>query len=304
MSIHKAQVKGVDTLRYEGSVYRPPSEAYSLIIQATIGCSHNKCSFCSMYKDKQFRIRPVEDVVEDLETARVNCRRVEKVFIADGNALAVESQSLMWILTKIKQAFPECRSVGIYSAPKDILAKSVQELSELQALGLTIAYLGIESGSDQILRAVEKGVTAREIIEAGRKVRKAGIKLSATVISGLGGQEYWEEHAKASAQVVNAINPEYLALLTLLIQPGTRLYDAVQMGEFKLLSPQEVMQETAVFIKNLAVEQCVFRSNHASNYLPLAGTLPEDKVSLLQAIASALNEDGNKTFKNETLRRL
>ncbi|WZL74514.1 radical SAM protein [Clostridiaceae bacterium 35-E11] len=289
-------------MRYEGSVYRPPSEAYSLIIQATIGCSHNECTFCSMYKDKKFRIRKLEEVEKDLEIARGHYKRVKRIFLADGNALALKTEDLKKILIKIQSLFPECERVGIYSAPKDILRKSVEELSQLHKLGLGIAYLGVESGSDEILKAIKKGVTAEEMIKAGQHLMKSGIQLSITLISGLGGKKKWLEHARESAKVINAINPNYLGLLTLLIQPGTEMYEAVENGSFELLSPKEVIMETKELIENLSVQDCIFRSNHASNYVALAGTLPEDKQALLQQLYEMMDDPYD--VKEEIFRRL
>ncbi|ACB84734.1 radical SAM protein [Natranaerobius thermophilus] len=291
-------------MRYEGNLYRPPSEARSLIIQATIGCSHNQCTFCSMYKDKQFRIRSLEEIMEDLETAKKQFPKVERIFLADGNALALKTEKLKEILLKIKELFPECQRVSIYSGPKDILRKSLDELKTLNELGLSIAYLGIESGSDNILTKINKGVTAQEITEAGKKIMASGIKLSATIISGLGSKENWEEHALASAKVASEINPDYLALLTLLVQPGTKLYEDVNSGKFQLLTPKEVLKETKVFIENLDLDNCVFRSNHASNYVTLAGTLSQEQDKLLNTIESALEDEGDNFIKEEGFRRL
>ncbi|QXM06332.1 radical SAM protein [Crassaminicella indica] len=289
-------------MRYEGSVYRPPSEAYSLIIQATIGCSHNKCTFCSMYKDKNFRMRKMEEIIEDLEMARDYYKYVKRIFLADGNALSLKTEYLKMILLKIKELFPECERVGIYSAPKDILRKTIDELKALKELGLGIAYLGVESGSDKILKHINKGVTSEEMIKAGQKMVQAGIPLSVTLISGLGGKEKWLEHAIESARVINAINPQYLGLLTLLVQSGTKMYDEVQKGEFKLLNPKEVILETKELINNLNVKDCIFRSNHASNYVALAGTLPRDKMNLLKQLD--LMMENSYGMKDEMFRRL
>lgn len=275
-------------MRYEGTVYRPPSEAYSLIIQATIGCSHNKCTFCSMYKDKQFRIRKLDEIIEDLYMARKAYGKIKRVFLADGNALVLKTEDLKKILFKINELFPECERIGIYSAPKDILGKTDSELKELKEHGLGIAYLGIESGSDRILKEIKKGVSSKEIIEAGQKIMRSGIKLSVTLISGLGGKENWIEHAEKSANVINQINPDYLALLTLLVQRGTELYEKVNLEKFKLLTPREILMETKFLIKKLDVQNCIFRSNHASNYISLSGTLPNDKEKLLTDIDEAL----------------
>lgn len=289
-------------MRYEGSVYRPPSEAQSLIIQATIGCSHNKCTFCSMYKDKKFRIRAVEEVLADIEEGRKYYRHVKRIFLADGNALAMGTEDLKTILKKIREIIPECERIGIYSSPKDILRKSDEELRELKELGLGIAYMGLESGSDEILKNIKKGVTSSEMIEAGRKIVNSGIKTSITLISGIGGKYGWKEHALESARVINEINPQYLGLLTLLVEPGTEMETQIEKGEFELLSPREVMKETRLLVERLELSQCVFRSNHASNYIALAGTLPQDKQRLLREMEEAAEYEFD--YRDEYFRRL
>lgn len=290
-------------MRYEGSVYRPPSEAYSLIIQVTIGCSHNQCTFCSMYKDKRFRVRGLEEIIEDLYIARNHYDRIERIFLADGNALVLKTQDLKTILLKIRELFPECKRIGIYSSPKDILGKSMEELKELKEYGLSIAYLGVESGSDRILTRIKKGVTASEMMEAGKRIAASGIKLSITLISGLGGKALWREHAEESAKVINEINPDYLALLTLLVQKDTEIETEIHRGKLQLLSPMEVMLETQELIKNLRVKNCVFRSNHASNYIALGGTLLQDKDRLLREIEEILKGDED-LYRYEDFRRL
>jgi len=290
-------------MNYEGNVYRPPSEAYSLIIQVSIGCSHNQCTFCGMYKGKSFRIRKVEEILEDLESARKAYSHVEKIFLADGNALAIPNNDLESILSKIKKLFPECKRVSAYSAPKDILRKKREELEKIKKLGLRQLYLGVESGSDRVLERIHKGVGSKEMIEAGQKAKDSGFKLSVTVISGLGGKELWQEHAVESARVINAIQPDYFALLTLLVQEDTPLYDAVEKGTFQLLTPKEILRETQWMIKDLALKNTVFRSNHASNYVALKGDLPGDKPVLLKTIEDVLRED--KDFnQSEGYRRL
>jgi len=289
-------------MKYEGTVYRPPSEAYSLIIQVTIGCAHNKCSFCGMYKDKKFRIRTNDEIFRDLEEARKYHSLVKRIFLADGDALVLPTNTLKNILIKIKELYPECERVGVYGAPKDILNKSVHELKELKELGLGILYLGIESGSDNILKNINKGVNSQEMIEAGKKVKESGIKLSATLISGIGSKDGMLEHARESARVINHIDPDYVGLLTLMVERGTEIYNLVSSGSFELLSPEEVMLETKEFIKELKVSNCVFRSNHASNYMSLGGVLPEDKERLLLQLEKAIN--GQCSFKNERFRGL
>lgn len=275
-------------MKYEGSLYRPPSEAYSLIVQATIGCTHNKCTFCSMYKDKTFRIRSTDEIIEDFQIGRERYKYVKRIFIADGDALAIKTEELIKILSFIRERFPECERVGIYGSPKAILSKTSQELEQLKSLGLGIIYLGVESGSEKILRNINKGVTKEEMIQAGKKVVKSGIKLSITLISGIGGRENSLDHSLESAKIINEINPNYVGLLTLIVEEGTPLYEDVQTGRFQLLSPREILLETKEMVKNIDVDNCVFRSNHASNYVSLKGTLPQDKDLILSQIAEGL----------------
>lgn len=277
-----------DKMRYEGSLYRPPSEAYSLIVQATIGCTHNKCTFCSMYKDKRFRVRSTDEIIEDFQIGRERYKYVKRIFIADGDALAIKNEELMKILSFIKEKFPECERVGIYGSPKAILSKSNQELEKLKSLGLGIIYLGVESGSEKILKAINKGVTREEMVKAGKKVVEADIELSITLISGIGGKIDSYEHAIESAKIINEINPNYVGLLTLIVEEGTPLYEDVKNGKFNLLSPREVLLETKKMVENLNVDNCVFRSNHASNYVALKGTLSQDKDLILSQIEEGL----------------
>ena len=276
-------------MRYEGTVYRPPSEAGSLIIQLTIGCARNTCTFCNMYKDKKFRIRPLEEVVEDLEMARSYYSRIQvrRIFLADGDALIVKTEELLYIIDKCREIFPEVERISVYGAPKDILHKTPEELSRLKAAGLDMVYMGLESGADEVLQEVKKGVTAAEMIEAGKKVRAAGMVLSMTVISGLGGKKLWREHALGSAKVISAIKPEYVGFLTLMIEPGTEMYDQYNRGEIELLTPHEVLDETELFIRSVDAEGTMFRSNHASNYIPLGGTLNADREKILGQIAAS-----------------
>lgn len=276
-------------MRYEGTVYRPPSEAGSLIIQFTIGCARNTCTFCNMYKDKTFRIRPLEDVEEDLEMARkfYNRIKVRRIFLADGDALIVKTEDMLRILKKCHEYFPEVERISVYGAPKDILHKTPEELRRLREAGLDMVYMGLESGADEVLTAVKKGVTADEMIEAGKKAREAGMVLSMTVISGLGGKKLWREHALGSARVISAIKPEYVGFLTLMVEPGTEMYDQLARGEIELLEPQEVLDETELFIRNVDAEGTVFRSNHASNYIALGGTLNAERDKILAQIETS-----------------
>lgn len=289
-------------MKYIGTVYRPPSEAYSLIIQVTVGCSHNKCTFCSMYKDKKFKICKLNDIIHDLKEASEYYNNVKRIFLADGDALILKTEDLKIILHSINDLFPRCERVGIYSSPKDILRKDIEELRQLKSLGLGIIYMGIESGSDEILNEINKGVSAKEIIKAGKSVKESGIKLSTTLISGLGGKEKWKEHALESARIVSEINPDYLGLLTLMIEKDTIMYDRVKNGEMQLLSPKEIMLEMREFIKDINVEKCIFRSNHASNYITLSGELNRDKQKLLNQLNKII--ETNYGYKSEFLRGL
>jgi len=279
-------------MKYEGDLYRPPSEAYSLIVQATIGCSHNKCTFCSMYKKDTFRIRGTEEIIEDLLVGRKYYQNVKRVFLADGDALVIKTRELVKILYAIKKLFPECERVGIYGTPKSILVKSKEELFKLKSLGLGIVYLGLESGSDKILEDINKGVNSSQMIEAGRKVVETGIELSVTLISGIGGKANSMLHAIESARTLNEMKPHYIGLLTLLLEEGTLLYKEVKEGKFELLTPLEVLRETKTLVQGLEIDNCIFRSNHASNYISLRGTLMKDKNLILEQINHGLNTDG------------
>ncbi len=288
-------------MRYYGRVFRPPSEAYSLIVQATIGCSHNKCAFCEMYKEKQFAIRKTEEILQDLEEARREYGRIERIFLADGDALMIRTPALLEILRGIERIFPECQRVGIYSSPKSIELKSPEELAELRRAGLAIAYLGLESGSEQVLSRMEKGATPDEIVASGKKMQAAGIQLSVTAISGLGGLEHMQEHAIDTAKVLSELNPKYIGLLTLLVEEGTPLHDWVGEGSFTPLTPIQVAEETKLMLQHLDSPGSVFRSNHASNYVSLAGTLNGDKQDMIDTLERALA--GKMGMKSEGGRR-
>ena len=274
-------------MRYYGAVYRPPSEAYSLIVQVTYGCSHNTCAFCSMYKEKRFALRPLEEVLEDFRIARQTYRHVDKVFLADGDALVRMASELYTILDTIRELFPECERVTSYASPASIRIRTDEELQTLRAKGLTMVYMGLESGSDEVLKLMRKGHPAAEIIEMGQKVRRNGIALSVTAITGLGGPELLEKHAIETAKAFNAMNPEYIGMLTLMVESGTPLYDWVQDGKFQLLTQPQVLEETRLLVENLDSPGSVFRMNHASNYLVLKGTLNQDKEAMLRTIDAA-----------------
>lgn len=287
-------------IAYEGRVFRPPSEAYSLIIQVTIGCSHNKCTFCDMYIDKQYRVRPIDDILKDFVAARKMYPRVERIFLADGDALMCPTDRLLEVLAHIRTLFPECERVTSYGSPKSILVKSPEQLRALHEAGLEMIYLGLESGSDEVLTYVNKGESAQEIVHAGQMVKQAGMKLSVTCIAGLGGKKWSEVHAVQTARALSEMKPDFIGLLTLYFELETPLMREWKEGRFTLLSPIEIAQETLILLEHIDAEGSVFRANHASNYVNLAGNLNRDRAPMCDRLRAAL--DGQIRFKSETLR--
>lgn len=290
-------------MRYEGNIFRPPSEAYSLLVQVTIGCTHNKCTFCSMYKDKKFRVRDPQEVLEDLAWARKHYRRVERIFLCDGDALALTNGKLLPILNFISENFPECQRVTAYARATDILRKSEEDLEQLRAAGITMVYIGAESGSDAVLRQINKGESRQQIIDGVRKAEACGIKASVTFISGIAGKAGWEDHAVATGTMISQMEPSYVGLLTLMVDPDVPIAEEIRTGRLQLLSPEEVLEETDLLLQHVNVSRpCVFRSNHASNYLSLRGTLPQDREAMLQMIHRAMKDRG--MLKDERFRAL
>lgn len=290
-------------MRYEGDIYRPPSEAYSYILQITIGCAHNKCTFCGSFKAKKFRIRKIEEVYEDLEMARKYYRRIEKIFLADGDALVLKNSYLMDVLTRIEELFPECQRVGIYGRATDILRKTDEELLELKAHGMGIIYMGVESGNPEILKRINKGETREEMIAAVRKAENLGIETSLTFLSGIGGREMWRENAIDTGTIISEMEPTYASFLTLMLVPGTPLHDDWKSGKFELLTPEEVLKEAELMLENIHVtKKCVFRSNHASNYVSLKGDLPDDRERMIAQLKVA--QKHSEMWKDERFRML
>lgn len=292
-------------MRYEGSIYRPPSEARSYILQCTIGCSHNRCTFCGSYKDKKYRVRDLEEIMTDIRMAKLYYIDLEKVFLADGDALAMDTSDLLKILDQLYRTFPSLNHVGIYASPDSILKKLPEELNELKKHGLTIAYLGVETGDPELLADIRKGVTYEEMVEAGKKIKAANILLSVTILLGLAGRTPKAiEHAKNTAKICNEINPDYIASLTLMLVPKTELYRRAQKGEFELPNPFEILEEMRIIIENLEVKETEFRSNHASNYLPIKGRLPQDKEKILNLIDQMIQKNDRSYLRPEYLRGL
>ncbi len=290
-------------MRYIGAVYRPPSEAESLIIQATLGCSHNRCTFCGSYQEKQFKIRSLEEIRADL----IDCQYmgpIERVFLADGDALCIPQRRLLDILRSVRELMPSVKRVGVYGNAKDILRKSVDELRELRALNLKIIYLGVETGDPELLEKICKGATYEQLVEAANRVKEAGILCSVTVLLGIGGQEHSQRHASATAKILTDMDPDYVGALSVIVVPGTPLHDEYVQGKFQVPEPFELIRELRTMIAESTFSNCVFRSNHASNYLPVKATLPWDKEEILSAIDHVLKAGDQGMLRPEFLRAL
>ncbi len=289
-------------MKYEGVVYRPPSEARSLIVQLTIGCAHNSCTFCTMYKDKTFRIRPVSEILADFEEgAALYGSRVRRIFLADGDALVMKTEELLEILDFAVKKFPYLERISSYGTPGDILRKTEEELKQLRKAGLELIYMGAESGCEQVLEDIRKGVSRDEIIRAGKKLKACGMDASVTLISGLGGRKLLEEHAVDSASLISEINPRYVGFLTLMLDETAPIMEKIRNGSMELLSPQEVLEEMRLFLKHVHSPGTIFRSNHASNYIALKGTLDRDIPRMLDLLDEVEKE---QRFRPEGFRAL
>lgn len=289
-------------MHYEGNCIRPPSEAYSILIQVTVGCSHNKCSFCGTYKDKRFRIKDDRTILSDILFASKYMRRQDRVFLMDGDALIIPQKRLMWILKNIQNHLPWVKRVGAYANAKSIRMKSLEELIELRKNGLGILYLGVETGDEEGLKKIHKGTSAQNLIDMGKKVKEAGIKLSVTVLLGIAGRERSLRHAKATGELLSAMDPNYVGALTVMLIPGTPLYEEFESGGFQLLSERELLEELREMILHTNLSRGLFFSNHASNYLPIKARLPKGKQEALDLIDSALR--GEIALKPEWMRAL
>ena len=292
-------------MRYEGNIFRPFSEANSYLLQCTIGCSHNRCTFCGMYKDRKYRVRDIEEIRTDIRMARDHYGDLEKVFLCDGDAIAIETDILLEILCELYAAFPSLRHVGTYVGPQSTLGKSMSELVALRSAGLAKAYLGVETGDDRLLKETKKGVSAEEMLQAGRNLVEAGINLSSMVLLGLAGKgERSVEHAIATARITNEMGPQYLAALTVTPVPGTVLYKQVEAGTFEVMDAFETLEEMKVLFEHITLDNLRFVGVHASNYLPINGTLQRDKQEMLATIDSVLETRDRGMLRDEHLRGL
>jgi radical SAM superfamily enzyme YgiQ (UPF0313 family) len=291
-------------MKYEGTIYRPPSEADSLILQVTIGCSHNKCTFCGSFKDKKFRVRTFDGIAEDVREAKQYARYIRKVFLADGDALIIPQKRLLPIVQLVKDAFPKLERIGVYGNTKSILKKSIEDLKELKDLGVGIVYLGVESGDQVVLDKVCKGTVLDKTAEAAKKVKDAGMLLSVTVLLGLGGVERSKIHAEETGKFLSRIKPDYAGALSVIVVPGTVLADEIKKGTFVVPDPYMLLEELYTMIENTNVDHTYFASNHASNYLPVKAWLPEEKEKTLKAIRHVLSERDPSMLRPEFMRAL
>ena len=289
-------------MHYEGTVIRPPSEADSILLQVTLGCSHNKCTFCGTYRGKRFDIKKDDVIFEDIEFARKYCRRQNRLFLCDGDALVIPMRRLVPILEKIRDRLPWVERVGVYANAKSIKMKTDEELARLRKLGLKIAYMGLESGDDKVLEAIRKGANADKMITMGKKLKKAGIKVSVTVLLGLGGRKGSLDHARETGRVLTAMDPDFVGALSLMLIPGTELHDQYVKGDFQLPGAEEMLTELGAMIAATNLTDGLFHANHASNYLPIRAHLPQDKEKTLELISQALA--GKVPLKPEYMRAL
>lgn len=289
-------------MHYQGNIFRPPSEANSILLQVTTGCSHNKCTFCAMYKGSLFAIKSDDIIFADIDFAATHCKHQNRLFLCDGDALILPQERLVRILKEIKTKLPWVNRVGVYANTKSIKRKSSVQLEELKKLGLLIAYMGLESGDDITLEDISKGADSGQMIEMGKKIRSAGIKLSITVLLGIAQKKRSLIHGRETGRVLTAIDPEYVGALSLMLSPGTPIHRSWHEGVWQLPGPQEMLEELKVMLINTELSNGYFHANHASNYLPIKAKLPGDKAKTLRLIEQALQ--GSVSLKPEYMRGL
>ena len=289
-------------MHYEGTIIRPPSEANSILLQVTVGCSRNKCTFCGTYAGERFRIKPDSIIMQDIAFAAQYCKRQRRMFLCDGDALIVPQKRLLKILQEIKAQLPWVTRVGAYANAKSLKMKSIDELNTLRENGLGILYMGLETGDDVTLKNINKGAASDTMIAMGQKAREAGFKLSITILLGIAGRERSQIHARETGRVLSAIDPEYVGALSLMLIPGTPLFDDHDAGKFELIEPPEMLAELRTMIASTNLSRGLFHANHASNYLPIRARLPRDKEATLHLIDQSL--EGKVGLKPEYLRAL
>jgi len=290
-------------MKYEGMIYRPPSEANSLILQVTVGCSYNRCTFCHSFQEKPFRIKSFEEIKEDIDEISPY-GSIPRVFLADGDALIIPQKDLVRILSYLRLKIRGLERVGIYANAVDVLKKDVSELKELKSLGLGIIYLGLESGNAEVLKRIRKNATVGQMIRAAKRVKEAGILLSITVLLGIGGMELSREHAEDTGKVLTEMDPDYVGALSLIIVPGTPIAEELESGKLVLPTPFELIRELGTMIAHCRFTNCFFASNHASNYLPLRIRMPEEKERALQLIQEVLDRKDPVLLRPEYMRAL
>ena len=289
-------------MHYEGNIIRPPSEANSILLQVTVGCSRNKCTFCGTYKGERFRIKSDAIIMEDIAFAAKYCKRQRRVFLCDGDALIIPQKRLLKILEAIENQLPWVTRVGMYANAKALNMKTAAELRELKSHGVGIFYMGLETGDDITLKKIKKGASAKDMIEMGTKAKQAGIKLSITVLLGIAGPQRSQIHALETGRVLSAIDPDYVGALSLMLIPGTPLYQDYKSGKFRLLEPREMLAELRTMIASTNLTRGLFHANHASNYLPIRARMPKEKEPTIRLIDAALA--GKVPLKPEYLRAL
>ncbi len=289
---------------YEGVVIRPPSEADSLILQYTIGCSHNQCTFCPAYKQKRFRIRSLAEMEQDVRECLPDFGDARRVFLADGDALAAPPPELLALFSLLRSSFPRLQRIGMYANTKNILQKTPDDLRRLREAGLGILYLGIESGDDELLLWMRKGATAAEMVDAGRRVKEAGIKLSVTVLLGIGGADKSSAHARLTGKLLSAIDPDYVGALTTMVVQGTPLHALQEQGRFRLPSAFAILSELAEMLAHTEMTRGLFFANHASNYLPIRVRMPAERDGAVLMIRQFVQEGDKSILKPEGMRRL
>jgi radical SAM superfamily enzyme YgiQ (UPF0313 family) len=275
-------------MHYEGNCIRPPPEADSILLQVTVGCSHNRCTFCGTYKGTRFRIKDNDLILSDIRFASRYMKDQDRVFLMDGDALIIPHKRLMWILERIQEHLPWVKRVGAYANTKSIGMKSPRELTELRDQGLGMLYLGLETGDDEIRKKVNKGSSAQHCLEMGKRVKDAGMQLTVTLLLGIAGKERSLDHARATGGLLSAMDPDYASALTVILIPGTPLWEEYERGDFEMPDERGLLREMREMIAHTHVTHCLFSSSHASNYLPIRAWLPEGKQGVLDLIDAAL----------------